>query len=248
MKAEITGSKLISIVAVFIMTSWSYAQVVHSGEIVFERRTNLEKRYEGSDHRGGRNKDWIKEPKTDEFILYFNDSSSLFLPVVPELGDEDREWSTMKNTTYQNFNSGRLTRQFVYYGSELYLADTIKTRKWLITENRRTIAGYETKQALWIANDSTRIYAWYSEQILPSTGPESFNGLPGTILGLALEDGGVVYFAKEVKKLSKPNFEKEMPKGKTKDYRSNKELHKLVIELFSGASSGGRILDDVFIW
>ena len=42
----------------------------------------------------------------------------------------------------------------------------------------------------------------YTDQILPSTGPETFNGLPGTILGLATEDGGVVYFAKKIEKNS----------------------------------------------
>ena len=195
-----------------------------------------------------RSKDWMKTPKIDEFVLYFTDSTSLFKPILPEVGDDDREWSTMKNTTYQNFSTGRLERQFSYYGSEIYLSDTIKTREWIITENTRTIAGFETKQALWIANDSTRIYAWYAEQILPSIGPESFNGLPGAILGLALEDGGVVYFAKEIKPLSKTNLQKEMPKGKPKDYLSNKELKKMVMELFSVGGSGGRILDDVFVW
>lgn len=248
MKAEIIGSKVMMTVVILMMTSWSYGQVMRSGEIVFEKRTNLEKRYEGSDRAGGRNNDWIKKPKTDEYILYFTDSSSLFLPVLPEIGDEDREWSTMKNTTYQNLNSNHLEREFSYFGSKIYMRDSLKKREWIITENRRTIAGHETKQALWIANDSTKIYAWYSEQIRPSVGPESFNGLPGAILGLALEDGGVVYFAKEIKPLSKNNIEKEMPKGKSKDYYSSVELRKIVIELFSGGSSGGRILDDVFVW
>jgi GLPGLI family protein len=248
MKAEIDGSKLIAVVVVLIMTTWSYGQMVRSGEIVFEKRTNLEKRYEGSDRMGSRSKEWMKEPKIDEFVLYFTDSTSLFKPILPEVGDEDREWSTMKNTTYQNFSSGKLERNFSYYGSEIFLSDTIKTRTWLITENRRTIAGFETKQALWIANDSTRIYAWYAEQIIPSVGPESFNGLPGAILGLALEDGGVVYFAKEVKPLSISSLKKEMPKGKEKDYYSNEGLKKMVIELFSGNGSGGRILDDIFVW
>ena len=248
MKAEIIGSKILAVVVFFLMTTLSFGQVIKSGEIVFEKRTNLEKRYAGAETFGN-SKEWIKEPKTDEYILYFNDSVSLFKPVLPEIGDEDREWSTMKNTTYQNIKSNKLERQFLYYGAEIYLTDSLKKRDWIITENIRTIAGFKTKQALWIANDSTRIYAWYAEQILPSVGPESFNGLPGAILGLALEDGGVVYFAKEVKPLSKKNIEREMPKGKSKDYYSNEELRKLVTELFSGGrGSGGRILDDVFVW
>jgi GLPGLI family protein len=46
--------------------------------------------------------------------------------------------------------------------------------------------------------DSSKIYAWFSNEILPSVGPEGFCGLPGAILGLATEDGGVIYFAKTV--------------------------------------------------
>ncbi|RYM32949.1 GLPGLI family protein [Brumimicrobium glaciale] len=247
MKAEVDGSKILAGIAFLLITTLSFGQVIRSGEIVFEKRTNLEKRYEGSQTMGN-SKEWMKEPKKDEYVLYFTDSTSLFKPILPEVGDEDREWSTMKNTTYQNLNSGKLERQFLYYGAEIYLLDTVKKREWIITENRRTIAGFETKQALWVANDSTNIYAWYAEKIIPSVGPESFNGLPGAILGLALEDGGVVYFAKEVKPLSKKNIEKEMPKGKAKDYYTSIDIRKLVKELFSGRGSGGRILDDIFVW
>lgn len=248
MKVEIIGSKSLVIVVVLMMTTWSFGQVIKTGEIVFERRTNLEKRYEGNTAMGGRSKDWMKKPKLDQFVLYFTDSTSVFKPISPEAGEEDREWSTMKNTTYQNFNTLVLEREFSYFGSNFYMLDTLIKREWIITENTRTIAGYKTKQALWVANDSTKIYAWYSEQILPSTGPESFNGLPGTILGLASEDGSVVYFAKEVKPLSKKNLEKEMPKGKAKDYFSSKDLRKYVTELLSKPGSASKIVDDVFIW
>ena len=99
MKVEGVGSKLIAAVVVLMVTTWSYGQVIRSGEIVFEKRTNLEKRYEGTETFGN-SKDWMKEPKKDEFVLYFTDSVSLFKPIIPEVGDEDREWSTMKNTTF----------------------------------------------------------------------------------------------------------------------------------------------------
>ena len=54
------------------------------------------------------------------------------------------------------------------------------------------------KNGIWEMNDSTRIYAWFSVDIVPSIGPEGFSGLPGAILGLATENGGVIYFAKSV--------------------------------------------------
>ena len=90
-------------------------------------------------------------------------------------------------------------------------------RRWQISESTRKIAGYQCRKAMWKANDSTRIYAWFSYDLIPSTGPESFNGLPGTILGLATEDGGVVYFAKKVE-LIKPEAAQFVKPKKKKIY------------------------------
>lgn len=90
------------------------------------------------------------------------------------------------------------------WGEELNLTDSLFKRKWKITESTRKIAGYNCRKALWQANDSTRIYAWFSYDLTIGTGPESFYGLPGTILGLATEDGGIIYFAKKVEILTPP--------------------------------------------
>ncbi|HLS30381.1 MAG TPA: hypothetical protein VK021_05965, partial [Flavobacteriaceae bacterium] len=80
----------------------------------------------------------------------------------------------------------------------------------------------------------------------------SFNGLPGVILGLAIEDGGVVYFAKSVKPLSNKNFKELMPKGRGRSsYNSSQELFEFVNNVLSGRggrSNAGRMLDDIFVW
>src|SRR5690554_2110369 len=120
MNVEIIISNLIAVVVFILFTTWLHCQVLTSGEIVLQRRTHLDKRYEGSSRMGGRSQEWMKEPKIDEFVLYFNDTEALFNPILPEVGDEDREWSTMKNSTYQDLSEGKLERQFSYYGSEIY--------------------------------------------------------------------------------------------------------------------------------
>ena len=78
-------------------------------------------------------------------------------------------------------------------------------REWKITESKRKLGGYMCRKAIWEPNDSTRIYAWFSTDIVPSVGPEGFYGLPGAILGLATEDGGIIYFATEVEALKPPD-------------------------------------------
>ena len=112
---------------------------------------------------------------------------------------------------------------------------------------KRNIAGYSCRRAIWPKNDSTRIYAWYTDQIIASTGPESFNGLPGTILGLATEDGGVVYFAKIVKEKYQ-NIDEITSDIKIKKTYSEKELKE---ELQKKAKSNpwmGRIINYLFEW
>lgn len=220
-------------------------QVMTSGEILFERRTNLEKRYEGMEQNRWMRGD-LKKPMVEDYVLYFTDSSALFKPILPEVPDE-REWATMKNTTYQNLASETLEQQFSFWGTKVHMRDTLKEREWIITGNSREIAGYKCRQAMWEANDSTRIYAWYADELIASFGPETFNGLPGVMLGLAIEDGGVVYFAKEVKPLT-TNLEKEMPKGKAKEYYTEEELRTMIIERFSDWGLVDRILFDMFVW
>lgn len=128
------------------------------------------------------------------------------------------------------------------------MQDSLRNRTWKITESSRNIAGYNCKQALWEVNDTLRIYAWYAEELISSTGPETFNGLPGVILGLATEDGGVVYFAKEVKPMN-VNITEYIPKVKEKDLYNETSLRALVADRFSNwGSFADRMVDDLFLW
>lgn len=186
--------KWINTFFVFLIGYNLSAQVTNA-KIIFERKTNLFKKYKGE-----RTKDWIKEEnkiKIDVFELIISDSLSVFKPQESDIR-EQMDWLTQKNTTYHNLNSK--TRFLIknMWGEELYLKDSIIKRSWKISDGTRKIAGYNCRKAIWQANDSTKIYAWFSFDLTPSVGPESYTGLPGTILGLATEDGGVIYFAKKI--------------------------------------------------
>lgn len=242
---KVMDIRYIAAILLLLVSDNIVAQVMRSGEVVFERKTNLEKRFEDTD-RNGWMKGNMKKPKIDKFVLYFTDSNALFKPILPEVPDE-REWATMTNTTYQDFSKNTLEQEFSFWGSKVYLRDSLKTRDWYITGNSRTIAGYECRKALWKANDSTRIYAWFAEQLIPSAGPETFNGLPGVMLGLAIEDGGVVYFAQEVRPLN-TDIEKEVPRVKKKEYFTEEELRAKVEERFKDWGMADRVLFDMFVW
>ena len=168
---------------------------ISSGKITYERKTNLYKKYKNDDVQewlGNENKN-----KVDVFELYFNDSMSVFKPQDSDIRDR-MSWATTHNTVYQNLNSNKRLSIKDLWGEKFYVEDTLWKRQWKITDSKRNIAGYNCRKAIWQANDTTRIYAWYAEELMPSTGPETFNGLPGVILGMATEDGGEIYFAKTV--------------------------------------------------
>jgi GLPGLI family protein len=177
-----------------------------SGRIVFERKTNLKKRFGDNP----RMKNMITEEnkyRIENFELLFNDTVCVFRPIAedePSAQQGFLKFLTNKNTVYQNLNKKEKFIMMDLWGNTAYVKDTMDKRTWKITESTRKISGYTCRKAIWAMNDSTRIYAWFSADIVPSMGPEGFQGLPGTILGMATEDGSVIYFAKEVKPMDPP--------------------------------------------
>ena len=217
---------------------------ITAGKITYERKTNLYKKFTGD------SKDWIKEKdktKIDTFELYFNDTLSVFKPQESELV-EKFSWTTRKNTVYQNFKTNKCLSIKDIWGEKLYVSDTLRKRTWKITDSHRSIGGFNCRKAIWQVNDTSRIYAWYADGIMVNTGPESFNGLPGMILGLATEDGGIIYFAKTVE-LSKPEATQlTVPKTKEKIYTTT-ELRKKLEENYGKEKWGKEMIKETFdVW
>lgn len=215
---------------------------VTSGKITYERKTNLYKKFKGEDMSR-----WIDEAhkiKIDYFDLWFNDSLSVFKTQESDL-KEDYSWTTQKNEVYQNRRADtRITRKTVW-GEGVYLSDSLYRRTWKITDSKRKIGGYDCRKAIWEVNDSTRIYAWYTDAIAVSTGPESFMGLPGAILGVATEDGGVVYFATRIEAL-KVDPATMLFKEKVKKMYTPSELRQKLQKEYGKESWGKAMIKGVF--
>ncbi len=230
------------LIATCMLLAGSGQAQITFAKITYERKTNLFKKYK--DYPGTLN--WLKEEdkiKIDYFELFVTDTFSLFRPQESELR-ETNSWATSKNTVYQDFRHNNRFLVKSFWGEKVYLTDTILHRNWKITESSRKIAGYACRKAVWYPNDSTRIYAWFSYDLTPSSGPERLGGLPGTILGLATEDGGVVYFAKSVEpvapdgqlfqtpKKKKINTAAELKEQLTKRYGHEKWFMDMIREQF----------------
>lgn len=217
---------------------------ITSGKIIYERKTNLLKKFKDPGTQR-----WLGEKnksKTDLFELYFNDSVSVFRPVESTKEDE-LSWATNKNTVYQKLRENYRFSILNVWGESIYVQDSLRKRTWKITDSKRTIGKYECRKAIWEVNDSLRIYAWFSDQIIPSVGPETFTGLPGAILGVASEDGGIIYFAKSVEIMA-PDFDKLAPKlGKSKP-STDAELRIKLEKQFGSKPELKSLIDDLFLW
>lgn len=240
------GKKYLLFAIGAVITLGSFAQVKHA-KITFERRTNVYKLYK-DEPRMQNMMDYIKKNKIvkDNFTLYVNDSVSAF---VPEVKNEQgwAGWLTQKNACMQYLNSNERFQTIELWGTPVYLRDTLRKREWKITYDKRMIAGQECRKAIWQKDDSTKIYAWYSDDIELSTGPETFNGLPGTILGLATEDGGIVYFAKEIE-ITFVDPEEHKPKVKEKDIKSEATLTAEIKERFDKSGYADKMIQGLFAW
>jgi GLPGLI family protein len=78
------------------------------------------------------------------------------------------------------------------------VSDSTRKINWKITNEIRNIAGYDCRRANAIIMDSIYVVAFYTDKIPVSGGPESFSGLPGMILGVALPYEHVTWFASSV--------------------------------------------------
>ena len=220
------------------------SQSSNFGKITFERKTNLEKRFTDKRMRNMINED--NKIKIDKFELLFNDTASVFRP-IQEISEGRMGWMTTKNFYYQYLKD---ESQFIIlglFGQNVYINDSLPQRKWKVTESKRNIGGYSCRKAIYEKNDSTRIYAWYTPELSSSTGPEGYCGLPGTILGLATEDGGIVYFAKKIEMI-KPTQKDLIPEYKKNDVYTLKELKVKIEKDYGNTPWGKRMFDDLFRW
>lgn len=179
------------------------------GRIEFERRVNMYAQMEddASTDNDQSWKDLIKKGmpqfKTTYFDLSFNGNKTLFAPgrENPD-NNKVRMWGWTQpaedNTVLTNFDNGQSTTLKNIFDQAFLIQDTTRKIDWKITDEKRTIAGFECRRANALIMDSIYIVAFYTDGIITTGGPESFSGLPGMILGLAIPHEHVTWFATKV--------------------------------------------------
>ncbi len=205
---------LFAIAALLLSGEMLFAQNAHfvnSGTIEYEKTVNMFAIF-----KRGINKDneSYLQPAFEQFkknqpqfkklksILSFGDNKTMFMPVEDEAGTPgfwgDEAMVKQNNTTFTDLLAGTFVSQKSVFESTFLVKDSTRKIHWKITDETREIAGYVCRRANALVLDSVYVVAFYTDEIAVSGGPESFTGLPGMILGVALPHENITWFATKV--------------------------------------------------
>lgn len=188
-----------------------YARFTTEGVIEFEKSVNMHaqiKKYITKDNEMWYNPAFEQFKKTKpqfrilKSTLSFSNGKTLFTPAPAD--ESDRSWfsdipaTTQNNIVYTDLSSKTSVIQKSVFEETFLVKDTVRKINWKLTSEMRDIAGYQCRRANAIIMDSIYVVAFYTDEIPVSGGPETFTGLPGMILGVALPHENMSWFAKLV--------------------------------------------------
>ena len=193
------------------------------GKIEFERKINLYAQREAIADPG--DESWLEfskkltnKFKTDYFDLLFTRTRTLYRPGRESTDKPDPFFfqpPAQENIISADLDQEKSVSQKAVFEQTFLVEDTLRRIKWKITDEVRVIAGFNCRRANAIIMDSIYAVAFYTDEILTSGGPESFSGLPGMILGVALPHEHVSWFATKVEAVSVSDTQLGAPaKGK----------------------------------
>jgi len=213
---------IICLTAIFLSTaSLSFGQNAHfvkSGVIEFEKTVNMYALFRKDINKDNesymqpafesykKNQPQFKKLKS---TLSFSDNKTLFTPIEDEAGNGafwgDDAMVKQNNTTFTDLQTGTFISHKTVFEETFLVKDSTRQIHWKITDETREIAGYVCRRANAIILDSVYVVAFYTEEIPVSGGPESFTGLPGMILGVALPHENITWFATKVTEMTVEN-------------------------------------------
>jgi GLPGLI family protein len=216
----------LAITILFAFANMQAQSIIENGLIKFEKKVNLHKQMEGwSDTWSEAMKKNIPKYQIINFELQFTTTASIYKkskeqPLAdPRIRNSFMSNEEDKNVVYKNIETQQIISQKQVFEKMLLLKDTLPKINWKITNEFKKIADKNCRKATAIVLDSIFIIAFYADDIICSSGPESLNGLPGMILGAVIPRMNVSYFATSITPYTAPVLEETPTKGTAYTYK-----------------------------
>lgn len=146
----------------------------------------------------------IKEHTPAQSISYFDfigDTTQSIYQPGREVAQNTRNFFgniANSNVVYNNYKTETTITQKPVFEETFLVQDSLANIKWKLTADTRTIAGFECRKAIGTLSDSITIFAFYTDELLITGGPEGIHGLPGMILGVGIPRIHTTWFATKV--------------------------------------------------
>lgn len=146
--------------------------------------------------------------------LYLSATQTKYEDSEESAGQYDGGYSWLKDeyTITRNYEKNTMRDVIDMLGKTYIVEDSLQAPKWKILNEMKEIAGHICMNAFW--NDTIKkqkVIGWFALDILNSGGPERFFGLPGLILEVNINDGGLVITADQIEQ-KKLTTELDLPK------------------------------------
>jgi GLPGLI family protein len=146
---------------------------------------------------------YIYSKNKSNFEIYSN-GGTIIDTIKSKHKEYDFEYETVETTIrptkasyYKDFKKNIFERIYVINNSESYVKDSIPSISWEVTNETKTIDGFECTKATTnriLAGYPLKITAWFCEKIPVRDGPLDYTGLPGFILELESENLFIIKF------------------------------------------------------
>ncbi len=190
-------------------------RIVSCGTIKYEKKVSVKKKLLASQDDDD-DSFWMEEMikkapnySTEQFVMQFNPVESYYYYNKEASKESYRMWGdgdvATKNIVYKNMKTMESKSLKQFYENDFLLIDSVKQFRWKLTREFRDIAGFECRKAIAIFNDSLYVIAYYTDDITCNSGPESFGGLPGMVLGVVMPRLYTTWFATSVETVCDEN-------------------------------------------
>lgn len=213
---------------------------IKSAKIEYERKTYVKKVLleVETDPQDASWLNQLPDYRLEYFNLTISGNQSIYQP-GREYDSKMPEWMSkgVTSTVYANYDSGVFLCAKQILDQNYYIADSLPKIQWKYTNDTRTIAGYNCRRVTGRICDSLFIVAYYAEEILLQGGPETFNGLPGLILGVVVPRMHISWYATKVE-IANTNEEPVPPKPTRKQKQI--KLREMLKEIEENVTDWGK--------
>lgn len=152
-------------------------------------------------------KDMIPQFNSMLYELTYNGDESIYkAKKIEEITDPGQgspggpmRFGRPNRVVYKNNATNQMVDSRDFMQKQFLIKGELTPRKWKIGAKQKEILGYPCLEASFQQDSATMIKAWFTPQLQIMNGPSDYQGLPGLILQIDINDGTRMITATEIK-------------------------------------------------